>query len=426
MESARLAELAAEHRVPGVQLAVHQDGTTTPVHTGVTTCGTDALVDGRSMFPIGSLTKPFTATLAMLLVSDGDVGLDVPLARYLPDLAGQDVTLRQVLSHTGGLAAGVDGADWSTSAGAWVAGHPGPVHRPGTVFSYSNAGYLVAGHLVETVTGMDWWEAVSTILLRPLGITPAHATRTEVAGHTVQRSGRILPIAQQSLLPVEDPIGALALSAVDLVTFVRVHLADPALPRMLDLDAAAEMREDRTAGLWVGPFGLADGWGPGWSVYRGAGRDWFGHDGTGDGTWSHLRFEPAGGTVVALNANGSTGPALWGSVVADLRSAGIDIGDHPLVVPVDPDRAGSGPIEAVGRYANGEWSCVVEARPDGTLSMSVGAEPGVGLVGVDDLRFVMPEPGGRTGYPGRFVRDEETGAIDLVQLAGRVARRTEG
>jgi CubicO group peptidase (beta-lactamase class C family) len=425
MESARLAELAAEHRVPGGQLAVHQNGGTAAVHTGLSACGTGAPIDGRSMFPIGSLTKPFTATLAMLLVSDGDVELDVPLATYLPDLAGQDVTLRQVLSHTGGLAAGVDGADWSTSAGAWLAGHSAPVHRPGTVFSYSNAGYLVAGHLVETITGMGWWEAVRTILLRPLGITPAHATRTDVAGHAVQRSGRVLPIAQQSLLPVEDPIGALALSAVDLVTFVRMHLADPELPRLLDLDTAAEMRRDGTEGLSVGPFGLADGWGLGWSVYRGAGRDWFGHDGTGDGTWSHLRFEPVSGTVVALNANASSGPALWGSVVADLRSGGLDIGDYPVVVPVDPGHAVPGPPEAVGRYANGEWSCVVEVRPDGGLSVSVGAEPGVGLVGVDGLRFVMPEPAGRTGYPGRFVRDQETGAVDLVQLTGRLATRTE-
>jgi CubicO group peptidase (beta-lactamase class C family) len=424
VDAARLAELAAEHRVPGAQLAVHQDGRTCLVHTGVATCGSDVVVDERSTFPIGSLTKPFTATLAMLLVSDGDVDLDAPLAEHLPAPACEDVTLGQVLSHTGGMAAGVDGVDFTTTAGAWVAALPGPVHPPGTVFSYSNAGYLLAGHLVATITGMSWWEAVRTMVLRPLGCTPAHTTRASVTGHTVQRSGRVRPIVEQSLLPVEDPIGALALSADDLVTFVRLHLADRALPRLLDVDTAAEMRRDRTAGLPVGPFGLADGWGLGWSVYRRGGRDWFGHDGTADGTWSHLRFEPGSGTVVALNTNASSGLALWGSVVADLRREGLDVGDHPLAVPVQGGQSMSGPPDAVGRYANGEWECVVAAGRDGVLSVSVGEEPEVELADVDGLRFAMPAPDGHTAHPGRFVRAEETGAIDCVQLTGRLARRS--
>lgn len=169
-----LTELAARHRVPGAQLAVIHEGERFLVHTGVCDTASGAPVERHTAFPVGSLTKPFTAALAMILVADGDVDLDEPLRGQLPEFgAGELVTLRQLLSHTSGLPSDVpEGSDEAGGGdrARWVARYcrtADLTHAPGTVFSYSNIGYVVVGRLIEAVTGMSWQEAISAILLEP-------------------------------------------------------------------------------------------------------------------------------------------------------------------------------------------------------------------------------------------------------------------
>lgn len=447
--SVRLGGLVREHRVPGAQLAVHHRNETIMVETGEQTYGTGVAVTSRSAFPLGSLTKPFTATLAMVLVAGGDVELDAPLADYVPQLgiaSGRPdarITLRRLLSHTSGLAANIDEAgDHSEARRHWIARHcreADAVHRPGTVFSYSNIGYILAGHLIEVITGMSWWEAVDAMLLRPLDIVPAFvvgpppsAFRPIVLGHTVQeRRNRVLPVTGQILPKVAAPSAGLALSAADLVTFTRMHLADPSLRPMLDRDSAAEMRRDQLAGTAVGPFGMADSWGLGWAVYRDSGSDgpdvdWFGHDGTGEGTSCHLRFEPTTGTVVALTVNAGTGSALWEDLLGELRSAGLGVGNHRFSTPPHPAREVPVLPECAGRYVNGEMEFTV-VRQGADFRLKTGAEERFRLIGLADLHFTMREPdGGRTTYVGRFLRDPKTGEIDLIQVSGRLARRAAG
>ncbi len=418
MDRNALAELCRKYRVPGAQLAVHRAGRTVAIETGEATYGTGRALTRADAFPVGSLTKPFTATLAMALVADGDVELDAPLAEYLP---GPDVgiTLRQVLSHTAGLASGMP---------EHTDHHPtGLVHPPGTVFSYSNPGYLLAARLVTAVTGLGWWDAVEAILLHPLGIEPAFVvdhrttpTRPVVDGHTVRPGrDRVVPITDQALPAAEAPAAGLALSAEDLVVFARAHLAD--VPPLLDPHHAREMRRDQVAGLAVGPFPMADGWGLGWSLYRAG--EWCGHDGTGSGTWAHLRFDPADGTVVALTTNADTGQAMWDALVTELRATGLDVGNYSLSAPGPPV---PGPVECVGRYVNGELDCVVE-HDGGHLYLLIGGKRHSRLTCFDHLRFTMRElDGGQTALAGRFVRDPDTGTVELLQFAGRLARRHRG
>ncbi|OPG13063.1 serine hydrolase [Microbispora sp. GKU 823] len=440
--SERLAHLVRRHRVPGAQLAVRWRGRTFTAEAGEEICGSGRPVTARSAFPLGSLTKPFTATLAMMLVADGDLDLDAPLAGYLPGLgspAGR-ATLRQLLSHAAGLPANVDESAAGLTRRRWAASDgTAPVHPPGSAFSYSNAGYLLAAHLVEVVTGMDWRAAVESFLLRPLGIEPlfaADAGRAGAAlGHVVRPDGRALPIAEQSVTLLEEPVAGLAGSASDLLAFAGLHLPGHAGPRLLDRDDAAEMRGDQLGGLAAGPFGLADGWGLGWSLYGGPAKtagtagtagsagSWFGHDGTGDGAWSHLRVEPDGGTAVALTANGTNGAVLWEAVVGELHGMGLDVGHYPLGTLTDPGPPVPGPAECAGDYANGSWTCAVEAADDG-LYLSVGAGPRWRLSCTRDLRFTTEgSDAGSMPYVGRFLRDPATGRVGLVQITGRLARR---
>ncbi|MEU7861009.1 serine hydrolase domain-containing protein [Nonomuraea sp. NPDC049141] len=433
--SVLLARLVRRHRIPGAQLAVRWRGQTITAEAGEESVGTGRPVTSRSAFPMGSLTKPFTATLAMMLVADGDVELDVPLATYLPELGfgpGQ-VTLRQLLSHTGGLVATVDETASGMTRRRWVDSRAAMAHPPGFAFSYSNAGYLLAAHLVEVITGMSWRQAVESFLLRPLGIAPLFVvdppprsgTPPVADGHAVRPHAPALPIREQSVSPLEEPVAGLAASAADLVAFAGLHLPACPEPALLDDATTEEMRRDRLDDVAVGSFGLADGWGPGWSLYRRAGREWFGHDGTGDGAWCHLRAEPVSGTVVALMTNGSTGVSLWEALVGELRSMGLDVGDYRLSALLDPGPPAPGPAECAGHYANGSWTCVVEAS-GGELYLSVGSEPGWKLSCFQDLRFTTAGADrGAMPYIGRFLRDPATGRVDLLQITGRLVRRRE-
>nr|BFF04783.1 serine hydrolase domain-containing protein [Streptoalloteichus tenebrarius] len=361
----------------------------------------------------------------MALVADGDLELDEPVPDYDPG-----ITVRRLLSHTSGLESNVDEDDAvDLPRRRWVARYPArrsPQHAPGTVFSYSNVGYVLAGHLVEDVTGMDWAEAVASILLRPLGITPAFVVgdpgpRPSVPGHVVT-GDRVLPVGSQVMPEVEAPNGALALSSADLVAFADLFLADSlAGGGVLDREAAAPMCRDQLDGITVGPYGMADGWGLGWARYRGPDGDWYGHDGTGDGTSCHLRFEPESGTAVALTTNASTGAALWRDLADELAAEeGLSLGrsEEPDQTPVP------GPPEAAGHYVNGHAAFVVTAQDGGGLALALDGDQVVPLTCLPDLRFRVAM--GATSLGGRFLRDPDTGGIDLIQVTGRLARRRGG
>ncbi|MDU0290873.1 serine hydrolase domain-containing protein [Saccharothrix longispora] len=151
----------------------------------------EARTDGH--FRIGSVTKTFVATVVLQLVDEGRVRLDDPVGRYVAGVPKGDlITVRQVLNHTSGLYDYAHGEGWSTNR--WRGAdrfrgyrpqelldeafrHPSNF-EPGTGWRYSNTNYVVAGVLVERVTGRPYGAEVRDRVLRPLGLT-----RTSVPGH---------------------------------------------------------------------------------------------------------------------------------------------------------------------------------------------------------------------------------------------------
>jgi CubicO group peptidase (beta-lactamase class C family) len=427
-----LPALARKHRVPGAQLAIHHDGETIAGEAGELEFGTGRRVTPDAAFPVGSITKCFTATVAMILVADGDVDPDQPVGDYVPGLGhlGGMTSLRQLLSHTGGLAdiSGMEDLSAMTLR-RFVADHVRDadlVLRPGAGFSYSNPGYALAGLLIETITGMTWAEAVESILLRPLEISPAFVglpgatplARPVAAGHSVNvTAGRTRPVRQFEA-PAIAPAGALAVSATDLVKLGMIHVG-AGVPSLLPAAHAALMRQ---AVPCADPFGLADGWGMGLALYRHAAADWAGHDGNADGTSCYLRIDPAGGWVVALTTNASTGAGLWRDLQAELARAGIPVGSSRPAAPGWPP-AGA-PAGCAGRYANGDAEYVVTARANGAVHLSVDGENFAPLTFHEGLAFSVHDPAaGQQVLGGRFVREPATGRIHGIQVGGRLARR---
>jgi CubicO group peptidase (beta-lactamase class C family) len=390
-------------------------------------------VSRDAAFPIGSITKCFTATVAMILVADGDVDLSAPVGGYLPELGdlGAVLNLHQLLSHTSGLAdiSGIEKPSAQTLR-RYVVDHARSkdlVLPPGMGFSYSNPGYVLVGWLIETVTGMSWAEAVESILLRPLGIESAFVNlpgtrsprRPFATGHSANIAvGRTRPV-RQSGAPVIAPAGALAMSAVDLVKLGLTHIG-PGEPRLLTTAYAAQMRQPVPC---ADPFGLADGWGLGLATFRQQTSTWVGHDGNADGTSCHLRINPADDWVIALTSNANTGDELWRDLLAELGQAGVPI-EPPHVPAGAAGRRVVPPPGCVGWYANGGIEYAVTADGDGTVHMSIDGENFVPLTFHDDFTFSLVAPdSGRRVFGGRFVREPSTGKVYGIQVGGRLARK---
>ncbi|MFI2612137.1 serine hydrolase domain-containing protein [Kitasatospora sp. NPDC018619] len=420
--------MAAEFGVPHAQLALLDDTGLRTAHVG----GPEA---AALRFPFASVTKLFTATLAMQLVADGDLDLDSELGRYgeefaaAPNGLGASVTLRHLLSHTSGLIGDLDGDEWTPRGFTAAAGKPDLLFPPGSAFSYSNAGFALVGRLIESVTGSTWREAVDTFLLHPLGITPAHlpgpgqsASGPSVAvGHAVTATGAV-PV--EVLVPAAlAPAAALAGTAEDLVAFARLHLAvrDGAHDALLDEEGVAAMRSPAPG---AEPYGLADGFGLGWARYGDPDRPWLGLDAMGGGTTCNLRIQPADGTVLALVTDSTAGLALWRELTDALRARGRDVGSPPSGrLRPGPAAAPGGPA-LTGSWANGTMVYRVTGGAGGPLHLDddTGARYRLDL---DDRgrfsahRVDLPE----APYAGRFLPHPIPGNGPLLQFAGRVLRR---
>ena len=131
-------------------------------------------------YPVGSISKQFTATCILLLQQDGKLTLDDPIAKWFPALTrAKEVTLRQILSHTSGYE---DYAPQDYTIPAWMhptdpaalvaewAGKPLDFD-PGTQWQYSNTNFVLAALIVEKASGMTYWDFLKQRVLTPLGLT---------------------------------------------------------------------------------------------------------------------------------------------------------------------------------------------------------------------------------------------------------------
>src|SRR5579884_3627366 len=231
-----------EHwKVPGVALAV-RDGDEVLRHGfGVTSIETGQAVTADTLFRIASITKTFTATLAMMLVEEGLIELDTPVSRYVPDLpltdraAREKITMRNLLTHT----VGFEGDDWretgleDDSLRRYVAGY-GDLRQlapPGEVWAYSNTGLALAGYVVATVLGKPFEEAMRERVFEPLGLErtfmhPHQAIVYPVAiGHQVSE-GEVSIIRRYVMSRGNAPAGNIISTVDDLTTYAAFHMGD--------------------------------------------------------------------------------------------------------------------------------------------------------------------------------------------------------
>jgi CubicO group peptidase (beta-lactamase class C family) len=130
----------------------------------------------RTVIPIASASKWLTAATLMTLVDQGKLALDDPVSRYLPGFDGPKatITVRQLLSHRTGLPSAACEGDPGTTLARCVraiAHGPDPTTRPGSEFHYSGVGFVVAGRLIERLSGTSFETAFTERIAQPVGMT---------------------------------------------------------------------------------------------------------------------------------------------------------------------------------------------------------------------------------------------------------------
>ena len=172
--------------VPGIGLTIVKDDGAVAKGYGVRKLGEPAPVDARTLFGIASNTKAFTATALGLLVEEHKIEWDAPVVRYLPGFAMWDpfvtreLTVRDLLVHRSGLGLGAGDLLWwpeSTYGRKEIAKRlrfipPATSFR--SAYAYDNVLYLIAGEVIETISGQTWEDFVSSRILAKVGMTGSH------------------------------------------------------------------------------------------------------------------------------------------------------------------------------------------------------------------------------------------------------------
>ncbi|MFI6998403.1 serine hydrolase domain-containing protein [Nocardia sp. NPDC050175] len=238
-----LQRLTTTDGAPGVLLEVNDGHGRTVLTSGVANIGTQAPMVGDSRFRIGSMTKMFVSTAVLQLVAEHRVALDAPVEQYLPGVVrgngndGQVITVRQLLQHTSGV------PDYLASLSQeeilkntlvhhdplelvqLALGNPS-LFPPGTGWSYSNTNYLLAGMIIEKVTGRPYGMEIGQRIIGPLGLrdTSVPGDESSIPGVHPQgyaKPGDAGPIDLSEFNPsIAGAAGSMVSSAADLNQFL--------------------------------------------------------------------------------------------------------------------------------------------------------------------------------------------------------------
>ena len=174
------AQVLEQTGVPSASVAVVQHGKLVYTHAyGLARLDPRTPATPEMRYSIGSISKQFTATAILLLQEEGKLSLDDAVGKYVPGLTeGDKVTIRQILSHTSGYQ-----DYWPEDYLMTPMRKPESAQQildtwakkpldfePGTKWQYSNTNFVIAGRIVETITGAPLMDLLTTRIFRPLGM----------------------------------------------------------------------------------------------------------------------------------------------------------------------------------------------------------------------------------------------------------------
>lgn len=321
-------------QVPGLAVAIVKDGKVVLAKGyGVREVGKPALVDGGTIFDIGSNTKAFTAAALGTLVATGKLDWDARVVDYVkPFQLGsayvtQSITLRDLLTHRSGYC---DPGMWYTSDDSDVIArvrYQQPEYGFRAEFCYNNILYLTASRFIPAITGETWNHYVAEHVFAPLGMDHTVTTAAEVAAasdvavpHGLM-DGKVVAIRPYWAhnMDIMSPVGGINSSAEDMSHWMLMLLADGRYDGKTVLDSATvrdmetpQMLIEATSGVgreiraWL-PGSVFYTYGLGLFIQTYAGHTLVWHAGDIDGMASAVALVPDAqlGVVVLSNMNQS-------------------------------------------------------------------------------------------------------------------------
>jgi len=313
--------------------------------TEVVTAGVADRCDGTAvtpdrLFKIGSCTKTFVVAALVRLAEDGKINLGAPISHWFPDLPGAErISVRQLVNHRSGLPEfeyeiPMDpGRVWKPHELIGIAFEAGGQKAPGGPAVYNNTGYVLAGLLIEEVTGQSLGACVRQLVLGPLGLhdtwspateaypaerlvrgyyhrppQPADATRDIALGGEMWRMDGVLAYSD-ALQDSSDTfpysaaygLGDMVSTPSDLVAFLRGLFAgevmsSPWFEEMFGSRVPASFPGTRMRETGAGMFRSAYG-----------GRAFYGHQGSVPGYVCVMQHDPESGLTIAMTSNVGSG-----------------------------------------------------------------------------------------------------------------------
>jgi CubicO group peptidase (beta-lactamase class C family) len=262
--SDRIAAFCEATRVPGFLAGVHQAGDQAVVAHGLANVATGTPMRADTGFLFGSITKVMTTTLVLQQVERGALDLDARVVDHLPEFrlatpgAAEAIRVRHLVTHTSGIDADLffpdaAGPDALQTYVERLGRECGTLFAPGEYVSYSNGGMIVAGRLLEVVTGRPYHEVLERDVFAATGMAGACTSaerailRSTAVGHFPDpATGGARPTGMFMLPQTWGPAGGTPIGTVeDLLALGRVHLDGGRAPsgtRVLSAESVARMR----------------------------------------------------------------------------------------------------------------------------------------------------------------------------------------
>lgn len=439
-----------EYRVPGVAIGIVDNGAITTRGLGITNVEEPLPVTDHTVFPIASISKTFAATAIMRLVEQGKIDLKAPVRKYLPDFkvrddnVGRDVTIWNLLTHSGGWEGQISGPErGEDTLRHFVATAMADVMQvapPAAAWSYNNAGYSTAGHVIEVVTKTSINRAMRDLIFTPLDLSHAGTTAGDfivnrfAAGHTNRAGESTTSLIRPYVHATSVTSGGIGVCIADLMTYAKFHLGDGTngkgeriLTRAsLDLMQSPQLEKQSTD----------DAIGLGWHIRRVRGVRVAGQGGTAGGHILVLSIIPERNFAIGILTNASNGWRLIQDVEREaLRTYhGIVYGKNQAIAHrglvetlpnVEPLATQPDLMPYVGRYQRPTNSVDVRIE-NGKLIVqdlpnSGEARPAMPIAFFGPDRAVITD-GNDRGQSIEFIRDA-TGAVKWIRVVGRVAVR---
>jgi CubicO group peptidase (beta-lactamase class C family) len=336
--------------VPGVAAGVIHGTKEAVVTLGITSVENPLEVNSDTLFQIGSISKTYTATAVMRLVEDGSLELDEPVRKYLPELTLADpavaraVTMRHLLTHTGGFIgdyfASISRGDDALAQMVARLDRLEQLTPLGDAWSYNNAGFYIAGRVVEVVTRKPFETALFDLVLQPLNLERSLFRVSDIVLHRFavghHRDGKVA--RPWSLGRPAAPIGGLATTVRDLLTYAR-HQWEPRA--LLTHRSFAEMRQPYADAVAPRSIGL------GWFLHESDGCLFVTHAGATNGQHALLVVAPERRFALAVLTNHDDGPAVYKAIHAEVLRDVLGISSpEPTPLELSPAQL----AEYVGEY----------------------------------------------------------------------------